>query len=82
MHRSVRIISAMRMRGIDGAPWLLRSEKPPGSSQAMSVSQNLGAIGWRLTPEQIAKLDEASATTARYAYWQRRRFRDRNPSSP
>ena len=51
-----------------------------GARTENQLRQNLGAIGWRLTPEQIAKLDAASARTAPYPYWQQRRFCDRNPS--
>ena len=32
----------------------------------------LGAVGWNLTPEQVAKLDAASATTPAYPYWHQR----------
>jgi len=41
--------------------------------------QNLGAVGWNLTPEQIAKLDAASAVTLAYPYWHQRGFKERNP---
>jgi hypothetical protein len=44
------------------------------------LKQNLGAVGWKLTAEQIAKLDAASAVTLPYPYWhQRGTFSDRNP---
>jgi len=46
------------------------------------LRQNLGAVGWSLTPDQIAKLDAASATTAAYPYWPYRRqaaFAQLNP---
>jgi aryl-alcohol dehydrogenase-like predicted oxidoreductase len=41
--------------------------------------ENLGAIGWNLTPEQVARLDAASATTPIYPYWHQRSFSERNP---
>jgi hypothetical protein len=37
------------------------------------LRQNLGAIGWTLTPAQIATLDTASAVTAPYPYFPYRR---------
>jgi hypothetical protein len=33
------------------------------------LRQNLGAVGWTLTAEQVAKLEAASATTAPYPYY-------------
>jgi hypothetical protein len=44
--------------------------------------QNPGAIGWSLTPEQIARLDAASAVSAPYPHFPSRRqegFARRNP---
>lgn len=32
----------------------------PGAKNAAQAQQNAGALGWRLTPEQVAALDEAS----------------------
>jgi len=32
----------------------------PGAKTAKQASQNAGAIGWRLTPEEVSSLDEAS----------------------
>ena len=54
-----------------------------GARNEEQLRQNLGAVGWRLTPEQIAKLDAASATTPAYPYWHQREWYmggyDRNP---
>jgi aryl-alcohol dehydrogenase-like predicted oxidoreductase len=51
-----------------------------GARNEEQLRQNLGAIGWSLTPEQIQKLDAASALTPAYPYWhQRGTFPDRNP---
>jgi aryl-alcohol dehydrogenase-like predicted oxidoreductase len=50
-----------------------------GARNEEQLRQNLGAIGWRLTPEQIAKLDAASAVTPVYPYWHQRQFAERNP---
>ena len=57
--------------------WLLRrptvSSVIIGARNEEQLRQNLGAVGWSLTPDQIAKLDAASATTAAYPYWPYRR---------
>jgi aryl-alcohol dehydrogenase-like predicted oxidoreductase len=50
-----------------------------GARNEEQLRQNLGAIGWRLTPEQIGKLDAASAVTPVYPYWHQRQFAERNP---
>ena len=50
-----------------------------GARNEEQLRQNLGAVGWQLTPAQIAKLDAASATTPAYPYWHQRGFKDRNP---
>ncbi|MGD9632637.1 MAG: hypothetical protein AB7G28_26880 [Pirellulales bacterium] len=44
------------------------------------MKQNLGAVGWQLTPEQVAKLDAASAKPLAYPYWHQAMFQERNPS--
>ena len=44
-----------------------------GARNEEQLRQNLGAVGWSLTPEQIARLDAASATTAAYPYFPYRR---------
>ena len=51
-----------------------------GARNEEQLRQNLGAIGWNLTPEQVATLDAASATTPAYPYWHQNGFRERNPS--
>ena len=33
-----------------------------GARNEEQLRQNLGAVGWNLTPEQVARLDAASAT--------------------
>ena len=51
-----------------------------GARNEEQLKQNLGAVGWKLTQAQIAKLDAASAVTLPYPYWhQRGTFSDRNP---
>ncbi|MEP9387478.1 aldo/keto reductase [Mesorhizobium sp. KR9-304] len=57
--------------------WLLRrptvSSVIIGARNEEQLRQNLGAIGWSLTPEQITTLDAASAGTAPYPYFPYRR---------
>src|SRR5690606_27519404 len=51
-----------------------------GARNEQQLKENLGAVGWNLTPEQVARLDEASAVTPAYPVWhQRGTFADRNP---
>jgi aryl-alcohol dehydrogenase-like predicted oxidoreductase len=49
-----------------------------GARNEEQLRQNLGAVGWNLTPAQVAALDAASARTPVYPYWHQRSF-DRNP---
>jgi aryl-alcohol dehydrogenase-like predicted oxidoreductase len=51
-----------------------------GARDEKQLKDNLDAIGWHLTPEQIAKLDAASETTKPYPYWHQSGFGERNPS--
>jgi len=50
-----------------------------GARNKEQLRQNLGAVGWNLTREQVARLDAASATTPAYPYWHQRGFAERNP---
>ena len=50
-----------------------------GARNEEQLRQNLGAVGWNLTKEQVAKLDAASATQPIYPYWHQRQFAKRNP---
>ena len=51
-----------------------------GARNEEQLRQNIGAIGWKLTPSQVAALDSASAVPLTYPYWhQRGTFLDRNP---
>jgi aryl-alcohol dehydrogenase-like predicted oxidoreductase len=51
-----------------------------GARNETQLRQNLGAVGWKLAPEQVARLDKASTVTLPYPYWhQRGTFSDRNP---
>ncbi|MGH6881760.1 MAG: aldo/keto reductase [Hypericibacter sp.] len=53
--------------------WLLRrptvSSVIIGARNEEQLRQNLGAVGWALTPGQVARLDAASAVTAAYPYF-------------
>jgi aryl-alcohol dehydrogenase-like predicted oxidoreductase len=51
-----------------------------GARNEEQLRQNLLAVGWKLTTEQIAKLDKASDRTPVYPYWHQRQFVERNPS--
>jgi aryl-alcohol dehydrogenase-like predicted oxidoreductase len=50
-----------------------------GARNEEQLRQNLAVVGWNLTPEQIAKLDNASARTPIYPYWHQKGFAERNP---
>lgn len=50
-----------------------------GARDEAQLTQNLGAAGWKLTEDQITKLDVASDTTPVYPYWHQRQFIERNP---
>ena len=50
-----------------------------GARNEEQLRQNLGAVGWKLSSEQIAKLDGASDVTPVYPYWHQRQFLERNP---
>ena len=50
-----------------------------GARNEEQLRANLGAIGWKLTPEQIAKLDAASEIPLSYPYWHQRLFAELNP---
>lgn len=63
--------------------WLLQrptvSTLVIGARNEEQLRQNLGAVGWNLTAEQVAKLDAASATKKPYPYWHQAAFAYRNP---
>lgn len=45
-----------------------------GARNEEQLRQNLAAVGWNLTPDQVARLDAASDTEPIYPYWHQRRF--------
>ena len=63
--------------------WLLQrptvSNVIIGARNEEQLRQNLGAVGWDLTADQVAKLDAASNVTLSYPYWHQRQFAERNP---
>jgi aryl-alcohol dehydrogenase-like predicted oxidoreductase len=50
-----------------------------GARNEEQLRQNLGAVGWNLSAEQVARLDKASERTLPYPYWHQRGFTERNP---
>ena len=53
-----------------------------GARNEEQLKQNLGAVGWNLTTEQVARLDAASQRTMGYPYypyWHQAGFGERNP---
>ncbi len=66
--------------------WLLQrptvSSVIIGARTEEQLRQNLGAVGWSLAPDQVARLDAASAVTPAYPYypyWREGGFRQLNP---
>ena len=63
--------------------WLL--QKPGvatliiGARNEEQLRQNLGAVGWNLTAEQVARLDAASEVPVAYPYWHQRKFAVHQP---
>ena len=64
--------------------WLLQrptvSSVIIGARNEEQLRQNLEAVGWNLTPEQVSRLDAASAKPPAYPYWHQAGFEERNPS--
>jgi aryl-alcohol dehydrogenase-like predicted oxidoreductase len=58
--------------------WVLRKPSVAnviiGARNEEQLKQNLGAIGWRLTDEEVARLDQASAPPIPYPYWHQKGF--------
>jgi aryl-alcohol dehydrogenase-like predicted oxidoreductase len=50
-----------------------------GARNEEQLRQNLAAVGWNLTTEQVAKLDAASDKPKVYPYWHQAGFDERNP---
>jgi len=58
--------------------WLLRQPTVAtlivGARDEAQLLQNIGALGWEMSEEQIARLDLASAVPAPYPVWHQRDF--------
>ncbi len=50
-----------------------------GARNEEQLRDNLGALDWRLSPDQIARLDAASDRPLAYPYWHQTQFKERNP---
>ncbi len=63
--------------------WLLQrptvSTVIVGARTEEQLNQNLGAVGWGLSPEQMKKLNEVSYLQPSYPYWHQQSFPERNP---
>jgi len=63
--------------------WLLQrptvSTVIVGARNEEQLKQNLGAVGWNLTPDHMKLLNAASDVTPVYPYWHQRQFIERNP---
>ena len=51
-----------------------------GARDEKQLRENLGAVGWKLTAEQVKTLDDASVVTKPYPYWHQAGFAERNPA--
>ena len=51
-----------------------------GARNEQQLRQNLGAVGWNLTADQVARLDAASERPKPYPYWHQASFKYRNPT--
>jgi aryl-alcohol dehydrogenase-like predicted oxidoreductase len=63
--------------------WLLQrptvSSVIIGARNEDQLRQNLGAVGWTLSPEHVTALSRASDTPRPYPYWHQAGFEERNP---
>jgi len=50
-----------------------------GARNEEQLKENLGAVGWKLTTEQVKRLDETSAVPPVYPYWHQRQNTVLNP---
>jgi aryl-alcohol dehydrogenase-like predicted oxidoreductase len=51
-----------------------------GARNEEQLRQNLGAVGWSLTADQMQRLNAASDVTPAYPYWHQRGYPELNPS--
>jgi aryl-alcohol dehydrogenase-like predicted oxidoreductase len=50
-----------------------------GARNEEQLRNNIGAVGWKLTPSQLEKLAKASERPLPYPVWHQAFFQDRNP---
>ncbi len=50
-----------------------------GARDEAQLLQNLGALGWTLSADEVARLDGVSQETPIYPYWHQKGFEERNP---
>lgn len=50
-----------------------------GARNEEQLRQNLGAVGWNLTAEQVSRLDAVTHKDPAYPYWHQTNFEERNP---
>jgi aryl-alcohol dehydrogenase-like predicted oxidoreductase len=50
-----------------------------GARNEAQLRQNLAAAGWKLTADQVVRLDKASEVKKIYPYWHQVQFANRNP---
>jgi aryl-alcohol dehydrogenase-like predicted oxidoreductase len=66
--------------------WLLRKSTVAnivvGARNEEQLRQNLGAVGWNLSTEEVARLDRAGEQKAPYPYWHQRGFPQLTNSLP
>ncbi len=51
-----------------------------GARNEEQLQQNLGAVGWDLTTDQVKKLDAASEREPVYPHWHQRQNRAQSPA--
>jgi aryl-alcohol dehydrogenase-like predicted oxidoreductase len=78
MYRVIDVLEAIAAETGKSVPqiainWLLQrptvSSVIIGARSEAQLRQNLGAVGWNLTTEQVARLDAASMVTAPYPHF-------------
>jgi len=85
MHLDARAIESLALQAGLRRVWRLDLETPLvsiviGARNEEQLQQNIGAVGWKLTAQQMAKLDRASQTKPIYPYWHQHGFPTLNPS--
>jgi diketogulonate reductase-like aldo/keto reductase len=50
-----------------------------GARNEDQLQDNLGAVGWNLSAEQVARLDKITEIDTIYPFWHQRGFTERNP---